>query len=339
MNDEEFFEHYGIKGMHWGHKKAKQITTKLEKANKNDLEEINHLFNKLSTSDRKFLVLDQKLQLIRKNIKDERHCFVSKSNGKIVGFIRESGRPKGFNLLEELVVDPDYRNKGVASKMLDEFNSRFPKTLAKSKANNQEINTLLAKKGYKPDNPEAKSVINWSRQTSNTEKNKQTVEKLLNDMSKEEDQKDVKHGGGNMNDEEFFEHYGIKGMHWGKRGAHRTVATTEYGTRDKSFLEKQIQKSKDRRIEKEKSLSEDHKKKMEIKKKKINQMSNAELKTINERLQLERQYRSLSKEDLSPGRRFVKEVLHNNAKQTSNTYASKYMGKSVEALIKNATGG
>lgn len=362
MEVDDVLAHYGVPGMKWGHKKGTQSSTQLEKAKKSDLEEINHLFNKLSTNDRKFLVLDQKLPLIKKNIRDERHCFVSRLNGKIVGFIRESGRPEGFTLLEELVVSPEHRNKGVASKMLDEFNSSFPKTLAKTKADNKEINTLLKKKGYAADNPNAKSVINWSRQENPTEKNKQVVEKLLNDMSKEEDQNDVKHGGGEMEVNDVLTHYGVPGMHWGvRRGPESYMLTTKrqlardeknlkkmdngkhfsrgitkkrqaaYDARDRAYLEKNIAKNKEKL--RPSVLSEDHMKKMTTQKKRLEEMSNKELRELNDRLQLERNYKSLKNDEIAPGKKFVNDVVKESGKEVAKQYTKKYMVSAVEALL------
>lgn len=74
-------------------------------------------------------------------------------------------------------------------------------------------------------------------------------------------------------------HYGILGMRWGKK------------------------KNTDA------SESEDHKKASAIKKKKLKDMTNEELKVLTTRLQLERQYRDLSKHQLSSGKKIVTNLL------------------------------
>lgn len=38
-------------------------------------------------------------------------------------------------------------------------------------------------------------------------------------------------------------------------------------------------------------------------------MSNAELRTLNERLQLERSFKDLSAKDISPGRKFAQDII------------------------------
>ena len=374
MDVDDVLAHYGVPGMKWGHKKGRDFTGGLEKVKKTDLEEINQLFNKLSITDRKFLVLDQKLPLIKKNIRDERHCFVSRLNGKIVGFMRESGRPEGFALIEELVVDPNSRNKGVASKMLKEFHSSFPKTLAKTKADNEEVNKILKKNGYKPNNPDAKSVINWVRQENPTQKSKQTAEKLLDNMTKEEDQNDVKHGGGTMEVNDVLAHYGVPGMKWGHRKAagdswlreagKMTVSTYKHpiltkkanresirteGTKTKLRRKfgyqntKELKDVNDRINAKvaerapitrySKNPSADHVNSREIKRKPISEMSNKELRELNERLQLERNYASLAKRDFSSGSKFVDDVLKESGKETAKQYTKKAMVKAVETAI------
>lgn len=101
-------------------------------------------------------------------------------------------------------------------------------------------------------------------------------------------------------------HFGIRGMRWGRR------------------------KGKTPHLE---VPSEDHKEKIRIKSKKLSEMSNAELKTVNERLRLEKQYKELATEDLSRGQKFVRDMLLNSAQKTANQQANKYMTKATEAAI------
>lgn len=91
-----------------------------------------------------------------------------------------------------------------------------------------------------------------------------------------------------MFDEEQLKHYGIPGMKWGRR-------------KGKAALKK-VNPPK-------RGASEDYKKAASIRKKKIHQMSNAELKTLNERLQLERSFKDLSAKDISPGRKFAQDII------------------------------
>jgi hypothetical protein len=93
-----------------------------------------------------------------------------------------------------------------------------------------------------------------------------------------------------VNNEDFLKHYGILGMRWGRRK----------GTTKISKLSK---------ASNTRNVSEDHTKKVTLKKKKLYDMSNAELRALNERLQLERSYKDLMKADISPAKKFVRDLL------------------------------
>ena len=112
-------------------------------------------------------------------------------------------------------------------------------------------------------------------------------------------------------------HFGVLGMKWGKRKSQSGRTTTS--SKKAAAAENQ---------------SEDHKKKTNLKKKKLSEMSNAELKDLTTRLQLEKQYKDLSKTEVSAGKKFVSDVLTNAAKQTASQYVSKYMSKGVDEILK-----
>lgn len=135
----------------------------IRKIKKTDFEQVDNLITNISEIDKKFLALEPKIALIKQQIKNERHCYVVTINDKIVGFMRESGRPEGYSLLEELVVDPEHRKLGIASKMLKYYHRIYPKTLAKTNAKNDNMAKLLKCNGYAADNLDAQRIINWTR--------------------------------------------------------------------------------------------------------------------------------------------------------------------------------
>lgn len=107
----------------------------------------------------------------------------------------------------------------------------------------------------------------------------------------------------NYYDNELY-HHGIKGMKWGVR---RTPA--QLGHKPSKLTTSQ--------------------RKSEMKK-----MSDTELRNRINRIQMEKQYMQLTAPEVSAGKKFVKDVLVNAAKQTATSYVSKYMNKGLEAVMK-----
>lgn len=87
-------------------------------------------------------------------------------------------------------------------------------------------------------------------------------------------------------------------MKWGRRKARSTMKS----------VKKKLRSPK-------KNQSDDYKKTTTLRKKKIHQLSNAELKVINERLQLERNYKDLSAKDVSPGRKLAQDMIKDVGKE------------------------
>lgn len=119
-----------------------------------------------------------------------------------------------------------------------------------------------------------------------------------------------------MRDE--LSHHGIKGQKWGVRRTEKQLAKL----RNKS---------------KNENWSSDATETAEIRLKKVKQMSNNELRKINERLQLERTYSELSQRTKSRGQKFVSDVIEGAAKDTAKSYVSKGMKAGVSAGAKAVT--
>lgn len=108
-----------------------------------------------------------------------------------------------------------------------------------------------------------------------------------------------------MSNEALLQHHGILGMKWG------VLRTPEQLARASG----------------KKTSSDD-----EVKK-----MSDSELRSKINRLQMEKQYKHLTSSEISVGRKFVQDVLTNSAKQTATNYVLKYMTKGIDAVIKKVT--
>lgn len=135
----------------------------VRRAKKTDIESIMGIFGHISIEDKKFLAYNHKVALLKQIIRSERHCYIAVDGNKVVGFLRESGRPDGFSLLEEIVVLPEYRGRGIATKLMEYYHRAFKKNMAKTNASNQKMINMLCKYGYSSENRNAPRIINWVR--------------------------------------------------------------------------------------------------------------------------------------------------------------------------------
>lgn len=137
-----------------------------------------------------------------------------------------------------------------------------------------------------------------------------------------------------------LKHYGVLGMHWGRRKSGGQVLTSKKGKKasyDPGSVHKMVQnKLTERKKKIESDHSDDHKEKLNLQKKKMHQMSNAELKKLNERLNLEKQYRDLNKGTLTIGKGFVKDMLKSSGKQVLGKGVTALMTEGGKALLKAA---
>lgn len=112
-------------------------------------------------------------------------------------------------------------------------------------------------------------------------------------------------------------HYGVKGMRWGVR---RSKPQSGYssGTRKRS-----------------KKLSPDQKEKQNRKNalKKRRTMSDAELKKRIERLKLEKEFKNLTKEDISPGKSYVSDIMSSAGKKALTVVASGAIAYGVKVAM------
>jgi hypothetical protein len=100
-----------------------------------------------------------------------------------------------------------------------------------------------------------------------------------------------------MANQNNLQHFGVRGMHWGVR---------------RIFQDKR---------------SPEHKETKTLLKKKVSQMSNAELKKVTARLQLEKQYKDLTKKEVSAGQKLANELLGSLGKQILMGVLKKYATK------------
>ena len=105
-------------------------------------------------------------------------------------------------------------------------------------------------------------------------------------------------------------HYGVLGMKWGKRRG--SASSSSSGSKQRS------------------KKSDDYVRAKSLKKKKLSQLSNAELKELNNRMQLESQYKNLKKQNVSVGKKFVQDVAYESGKQIAAEYTKKYAKQGIK---------
>lgn len=134
-------------------------------------------------------------------------------------------------------------------------------------------------------------------------------------------------------DEELY-HYGVKGMKWGIRRSpaqlgHKTGTKKKKKSGIVDAAKKMVANHKQKKVAK--AETERQKK---LKKKKISEMSDDELRERIARLELEKRYRDLAPKETHRGRDFVISVLENSGRNIATQTTTYAMGTLVNRVGK-----
>ena len=136
----------------------------LRRTTKQDRGQVLALFGTLTAQEKKFLVLETKMEVIKSNIRAERHIYLLENSTGIVGYIRESGRSNRGTMIEEIIIKNEYRGKGYAAKLLNAIYCKFDYAELKTFADNISMNRLCEKLGFHViKRSPAGSIYNWRK--------------------------------------------------------------------------------------------------------------------------------------------------------------------------------
>ena len=112
----------------------------------------------------------------------------------------------------------------------------------------------------------------------------------------------------------------------------RKAANEAYRKAAKESIQDSKAYNKQARAERKTNKSDDYVRAKSLKKKKISELSNAELKELNNRMQLESQYKNLKRQTISTGEKFIKDVAVEASKEIAKEYTKKYAKKGIELV-------
>jgi len=119
-----------------------------------------------------------------------------------------------------------------------------------------------------------------------------------------------------------LEHTGVMGMHWGHK------KSSGWSAKDNTVAKQHVTKSGGK-------IAKPYVKPATTKITSTGpRLTDAQLKSRINRLEMEKKYATLTKKEMSPGMKFVKDMLLNTAKTAVTTYSTKYINKTLEGLLK-----
>ena len=133
-------------------------------ASGDDAQELGSILSNISNQDSKYLALHLKIAYVRDRIRKASHILVARgSDNHIAGFLRWSDRSNDSMVIEELYVQPNFRGKGIAQKLVGNLCSSFKHAEAKCFAENLSVRHVFESQGFTPRYTPKGTMINWRK--------------------------------------------------------------------------------------------------------------------------------------------------------------------------------
>lgn len=129
----------------------------------------------------------------------------------------------------------------------------------------------------------------------------------------------------------FLKHYGVKGMKWGVRKA-RPTSGKKRGKTNAQRIYEHVTRKKETPKATTKTSSKPAKHR-------ISDMSDDELRSAINRMQMERTYAQLTSKEVSKGRKFVNDVMYNSAKSVATKATTAAMESALKKLTNRSSSG
>jgi len=139
---------------------------------KGDISKILFFIHTLPELDKKHLSIIRKIDKIKRCIEKQDHIYILENKeNKIIGFIRVSQRHNNGALIEEIVIEPNARGKGLGKILMEVIINKYSYVEAKTFAENNAINRLNEKMGFKVEKKSTKGkILYWKNERFGSER-------------------------------------------------------------------------------------------------------------------------------------------------------------------------
>lgn len=136
--------------------------------------------------------------------------------------------------------------------------------------------------------------------------------------------------------DEYLMHHGVKGMKWGVRKEYQPKGRKKGKTNAQRIYESVANRRAEKSAEKAALREVQTQRNAKVKPRSVRDMSDDELRSAINRMQMERAYTQLTAKEVNKGKKFVSDVMYNSAKATATKITTEAMTKVIKKLIEQA---